>query len=140
MTTSHSGSHPGEFALAISRENAVLTVRVSGELDYDTSDDLTEEVAAHLTAAQPPIHDVRMDFTGLTWIDSSGLSALLSVHRRARALGATLHLDNRPGVLERMLRLTDVLGYLTAAPTVSSAGVPRPAAREDDGLTGAGAT
>ncbi|WP_328475857.1 STAS domain-containing protein [Streptomyces sp. NBC_00377] len=55
---------------------------------------------------------VRLGFSDLTWIDSSGLSALLMIHRRARALGADFHLDSRPEVLERMLQMTNVLEYL----------------------------
>ncbi|MFJ4467837.1 STAS domain-containing protein [Streptomyces sp. NPDC089424] len=92
-----------------------LTVRVAGELDYDTSGDLTEAVAEQLAEAGP-VRDVRLDFRDLTWLDSTGLSALLMVHRRTSALGARLHLDNRPDVLERMLRMTNVLEHLTAAP------------------------
>ncbi|WP_225850408.1 STAS domain-containing protein [Streptomyces sp. HPF1205] len=120
---------PTAFTLAVSREGATLTVRVNGDLDFGTSDDLTETVDEQLAAGPPP-RDVRLDFSGLTWIDSSGLSALLTVHRRTGAVGATLHLDNRPEVLRRMLDLTDVLGYLTAPP----AGGPATAAGHEDRL------
>ncbi|GGT15650.1 STAS domain-containing protein [Streptomyces chromofuscus] len=127
---------PTEFALSFVREPAALTVRVSGELDYDTSDDLVETVVEHLTAEQSPPLDVRLDFGDLTWIDSSGLSALLMVHRRTSALGATLHLDNRPEFLERMLRITNVLGHLTGPAHGGEPGHPGPY----DGITGASAT
>lgn len=105
--------HPTDFAVSVVREPHTLMVRLSGELDYDTSDDLTSAVAEHL--AEPvPVHDVRLDFGELTWLDSTGLSALLMIHRRTSSLGARLHLDNRPDVLERMLRMTNVLEHLTA--------------------------
>ncbi|MEW2290337.1 hypothetical protein [Streptomyces sp. NPDC047841] len=42
------------------------------------------------------------------------------VRRRTRAVGATLHLDHRPDVLERLLRLlrlTNVLEHLTVPVT-----------------------
>ncbi|MEU6592317.1 STAS domain-containing protein [Streptomyces sp. NPDC046881] len=106
--------HPTEFTVTVYRTAGTLTVRVAGELDYDTCDGLTDMVARHLTADQAGLSDVRLDFRGLTWIDSSGLSALLTVRRRAGALGATLHLDHRPDVLDRMLRLTNVLDHLIA--------------------------
>ncbi|MER5856826.1 STAS domain-containing protein [Streptomyces sp. NPDC059688] len=125
---------PSEFTLVVLSEPATLTVRVAGELDYDTSDDFVQTVVEHLASGQPPPRDVRLDFGGLTWIDSSGLSALLMVHRRTSATGATLHLDNRPEVLERILRLTNVLDHLTAV----VGGVRE--SEDDDGLTGAGAT
>lgn len=131
-----SNSHPTEFTVTVFREATTLTVRVVGELDHDTSDDLTGMVVPHLTAEHTWLSDVRMDFRDLTWIDSTGLAALLMVHRRAAAVGATLHLEHRPAVLERMLRLTDVLDHLTAPATGAETREPG----EDDGFTEATAT
>jgi anti-anti-sigma factor len=106
-----------ELSLTIRRDQAILTVRVSGDLDYETCGGLTEALTAQLTGDQdPPVH-VRLDFCGLTCIDSSGLSALLMVHRRTSALGATLHLDNQPAMMQRMLGITNVLNHLTVPPT-----------------------
>ncbi|MEU2335478.1 STAS domain-containing protein [Streptomyces sp. NPDC006654] len=104
---------PTEFAVTVVHEPATLSVRVCGELDFDTGDDLIDIVVAHLTVGSAPPEEVRVDFHGLTWIDSTGLAALLMVHRRTSAVGATLRLDNRPEVLERVLRLTNVLDHLT---------------------------
>jgi anti-anti-sigma factor len=91
-------------------------VHTAGELDHHTSDCLIDTVTAHLETRRTPPRDVRLDFAALTYIDSSGLSALLMIHRRVGALGATLHLDNRPDFLQRMLDLTHVLDHLTAPP------------------------
>lgn len=103
---------PTEFTLIVRRESGTLTVRVSGELDYDTSDDLVDAVTERLTSDEAPPRIVCLDFTELTWIDSSGLSALLMIHRRTSALGAALHLENRPEVLDRMLDVTNVRAHL----------------------------
>ncbi|MFG2124389.1 STAS domain-containing protein [Streptomyces sp. NPDC048710] len=105
---------PTEFSVTVFDEPTTLTVRVGGELDYDTSDDLIDIVLEHLAVDSARLHDVRVDFRDLTWIDSTGLAALLMIHRRTTEIGVTLHLDNRPDVLERMLRLTNVLDHLTA--------------------------
>ncbi|MGW3355455.1 STAS domain-containing protein [Streptomyces bungoensis] len=126
---------PPEFTLDFVRDPGTLTVRLRGELDYDTSDDLLDAVLEQLTAGQAP-RDVRLDFGDLTWIDSTGLSTLLMIHRRASTLGATLHLENRPAVLERMLLMTNVLDHLTAPAAGEGAG----AELEEDGFSGAGAT
>ena len=53
-----------------------------------------------------------------------------------RALGATLHLDNQPAVLERVLRMTNVLDHLTAAPDPAQARDTT----EQTGVTSSGAT
>ncbi|MFJ3231156.1 STAS domain-containing protein [Streptomyces sp. NPDC086787] len=107
---------PTEFTVGIAHEPGTLAVRVAGELDYDTSDDLVRAVVDQLTP-HAGLRDVHLDFDQLTWIDSTGLSALLMIHRRTTAIGATLRLDNRPECLERMLRVTNVLDHLTTPTT-----------------------
>ncbi|OIK24820.1 STAS domain-containing protein [Streptomyces malaysiense] len=127
---------PTEFTVVSRRERATLVVRVGGELDYDTSDELVDEVVRQLTAGQTPPAEVRLDFGALTWIDSSGLSALLMIHRRTSAFGATLRLDDRPEILERLLRVTNVLDHLTAP----AAGPRHGGTERGEGVTESGAT
>ncbi|MFF4169533.1 STAS domain-containing protein [Streptomyces sp. NPDC001744] len=102
-----------EFTLGIVRKSTSLYVSVGGEFDYDTCDELVDAVTEHLSAGGAPLRDVRLGFGGLTHIDSSGLAALLLIHRRVSARGAALHLDDRPDFFERMLRITNVLDHLT---------------------------
>ncbi|MEV6837257.1 STAS domain-containing protein [Streptomyces sp. NPDC051133] len=109
---------PTEFTVAAQCAPPTLTVRITGELDYDTADELVDSVTFHLSRNSALLRAVRLDFAELTWIDSSGLSALLMIHRRTSAIGAVLHLDNRPGFLERMLQITNVLDHL-ASPTAA---------------------
>ncbi|MFB0617689.1 STAS domain-containing protein [Streptomyces sp. AGS-58] len=123
------------FSLEATAEPAVWTVHVTGELEYATSDDLVDAVVGHLQRHPRP-RVVRLDFRGLTWIDSSGLSALLMVHRYTSSLGADLCLDNRPDFLDHRLRLTDILDHLTRPVTPADA---RGAGADGD-ATRAGAT
>ncbi|MEU6772275.1 STAS domain-containing protein [Streptomyces sp. NPDC046759] len=126
---------PVEFDVEITGEPSRWTVHIAGELDYDTSDDLVDTVVRHLRRHPEPGR-IRLDFRSLTWIDSSGLSALLMIHRRTSALGADLCLDNRPDFLDQRLRLTDILGYLTRPAAAADA---RGTETEGDATT-AGAT
>ncbi|WP_190016842.1 STAS domain-containing protein [Streptomyces lucensis] len=112
-----------------------LTFHVTGELDYDTSGDLVHCVVEHIDRHPGP-REVRLDFRALTWIDSSGLSALLMIHRRAGAAGAELRLDNRPGFLDDRLRLTNVLEHLIGCAQPLDAGTPE----ADGDATRAGVT
>ncbi|WP_329141550.1 STAS domain-containing protein [Streptomyces sp. NBC_00670] len=128
-----------EFALTTADEPPTLTVRVTGELDYDTSEDLVRAVVGHL--AGPVVHrEVCLDFAELTWIDSSGLSALLMVHRHTSAAGARLRLRNRPECLERMLHLTNVLDHLLTTPATAAAREAAGTEEDDDENSEAGAT
>jgi anti-anti-sigma factor len=105
---------------------AVLTVAVDGVLDYDTSDALVDAVTDRLACpgeGPGPWQDLRLDCAGLTWIDSSGLAALLMIRRRAGTASVTVHLDNRPAFLDRLLHLTDTFAHLTQASDAACANV-----------------
>ncbi|MFJ8200752.1 STAS domain-containing protein [Streptomyces sp. NPDC096152] len=108
---------PGPFDIAVvAAAPAVLTVRVVGDLDYDTGDELVDTVTEELARSGPgdaPWQDLRLDFAQLTWVDSMGLAALLMIRRRTGAAGVTLHLDNRPEFLDRMLDVTNTYDHLT---------------------------
>ena len=58
--------------------------------------------------------------TGLGFLDSTGLSALLIVHREVSRSGVVLHLDNRPPHLERVLEITGLLDHFTTVPVAAS--------------------
>ncbi|MFF8772334.1 STAS domain-containing protein [Kitasatospora sp. NPDC015120] len=108
------GPSPADFAVTVHATPPTLSVGVAGELDYDTCDEFLDTVTRQLADHGPALREVRLDFRGMTWIDSSGLSALIMVHRRTAEFGAVLRLDNRPRILERILTLTDVRDHLTA--------------------------
>ncbi|MFB6887974.1 STAS domain-containing protein [Kitasatospora sp. NPDC056327] len=118
------GPPPSGLTVTVDDTPGALTVHVAGELDYDTSGELLDAVTGRLARGVAPSGGVRLDFAGLTWIDSSGLSALIVIHRRAGEAGAALHLDNRPGVMERALHLTGLLEHLTAPRSGGPAGPP----------------
>lgn len=82
-------------------------LRVTGELDYDTYDELLRYAERYL-AAHPDLGDLRIDCADLRFCDSMGLSCLLTVHRRTTEHGIRLHLDNAPPFLERLLATTGV--------------------------------
>ncbi|CAL9595145.1 STAS domain-containing protein [Streptomyces sp. enrichment culture] len=94
--------------------SGVARIRLVGELDWETADDLTAAALACLSA-QPPPRRLHLDCAGLTLCDSLGLAALLTIYRRAQETGTGLYLDNRPALLDRVLELT-CTAYLFAGP------------------------
>ncbi|MEH0933136.1 STAS domain-containing protein [Micromonospora sp. CPCC 205558] len=75
-----------------------VRLRLTGDLDYDTAPELIA-AAAELHGDAP----VLVDLTGVTLCDSSGLSALLVVHRAAGAIRLT-------GVSPQLQRMLDRTG------------------------------
>lgn len=101
-----------ELTLTWSRPQPdVLCVAVTGVLDYDTADMLTAAADGRLRDTAP--REFRLDCAGLRFCDSYGLSSLLMLRRRTDAAGVVLRLDGRGPALERLLRTTRTLEYLT---------------------------
>ncbi|SFF79453.1 anti-anti-sigma factor [Actinacidiphila alni] len=120
--------------LRLTRVDADGTVRieVSGDLDYDSADDLMTAVTAEL-AAHPQLDDLHLHFGGLGLVDSMGLSVLLMIHRRTTEAGVRLHLDDRTDDLDRLLALTGTLEHFTADPDGAADPAPAAESRPDDG-------
>ena len=97
-------------------------VSVTGDVDLTSSGRLRE-------ALREALHEsgnVVVDFAGLTFIDSSGLSALVDAHSRARDGGGTLTLRHPTATLRRLLDITRLDTLLMIDP-------PEPGSVESDG-------
>ncbi|MEU8391550.1 STAS domain-containing protein [Micromonospora sp. NPDC048842] len=77
-----------------------VRLRLTGELDYDSAPELVAAAAELRGDDDAP---VLVDLTGVTLCDSSGLSALLVVHRAAGAIRLT-------GVSPQLQRMLDRTG------------------------------
>ncbi|WP_393072713.1 STAS domain-containing protein [Streptomyces sp. LN704] len=121
-------SDPPPHMLTVETEGGTVLVRVAGDLDFETCDQLMKAVEWCLgdrrdTGEEPA--DLRLDFSGLGSIDSMGLSTLLMIRRLTDLAGVRLHLDERPLALDRFLGITGTLHHLTA-PRAERGGERRP--------------
>jgi anti-sigma B factor antagonist len=88
---------------------------VAGDVDLATSGQLRLALAQAIEEGR----DVTVDFAELTFIDSSGLSALVDAHRRARGVGGVMTLRNPTPTLLRLLDITRLDTLLAIEPTDS---------------------
>jgi anti-sigma B factor antagonist len=93
----------GELVVSSERRADVLILSLRGELDLATSALLERELDA-AEAARPT--RLVVDLSGLEFIDSSGLSALVRARERASQNGHQLSLRQGPRVVERLFELT----------------------------------
>ncbi len=98
------------YHLTITTAPRSTSVRISGDLDYETSDDLVE-VASQLLTQQDALSALHLDFSETMFLDSAALSGLLLLHRRATQAGIELHLDHRPPFLDRILQVTGLFSH-----------------------------
>lgn len=112
MTTTSSDA----LRLSTRYAHGAVRVEMHGELDHTNADVLLSTVTDQLAGA-PDAHELRLDCAGLVAVDSSGLSALIMIRRRADSVGVRLRLDGRGAALDRLLEVTGTLDYLTTTPT-----------------------
>jgi len=91
------------FCVLIDWEDGVLVLCPQGEIDFHTAPALTEAVRE----AEGPWRDVVVDLSGVPFMDSSGVHALVDVLHRCRARGGRL---TARGVREQPARLLDLVG------------------------------
>ena len=75
------------WELVVDRQPEHTVLRVSGDLDLETAPRLLAGAEPHLVAAD---EGLIIDLSALTFIDSSGLSALIRINQRVSAIGRRL--------------------------------------------------
>ncbi len=94
---------PEDFRLEVSHNGNESVVEVSGELDAYTTPQLRKALESTLERASKRIV---VGLGGTSFIDSTGLGAMVAASRRATALGGELVIDSpRPSVY-RILQIT----------------------------------
>lgn len=106
------GAGPDGFSLSSSREDGVVIVGISGELDCVTAP-ILEERLQDLLADQGNLRVV-LDLEEMTFVDSSGLSVLVAAYQGLRARGGQLSL-RRPGPSTQ--RVFEITGLNRVLPT-----------------------
>ncbi|WP_411080356.1 STAS domain-containing protein [Streptomyces sp. cmx-18-6] len=95
------------LAVAIEEGPGWARLRLTGDLDYDTSHELVARARERMTA-QPDLNDLYLDCAALGLCDSMGVSALLQIHRDTAARDARLHVEAAPSFLARIMRITGI--------------------------------
>ena len=83
-----------------------------GEIDVATAPELGRRLDAAIEASPGSVIDV--DFSAVSFIDSSGLGALVAAQRRARATGGELWVSNLRTNLRTVFELTGLDKVLLA--------------------------
>ena len=114
----------GKKLLAVdheSREDAVL-VRVKGEVDSSTVDELTPHLTAALQlAAKHPARLVIVDLQPVTFFGSAALNAVLDCHEGGKETGTSVRLVADNDHVLRPIQVTELDRILDVYPTLSDA-------------------
>lgn len=98
------------WSVRVGPTNGGTRVTVEGELDASTAGDLARHVLATEHGA------VELDLAGVTFVDSSGLAALIEAHLRLSRDGRRLLIVSESPTVKRVLELAGVTGHLDFSP------------------------
>jgi anti-anti-sigma factor len=89
-----------------------VRIAVTGEIDLATAGRFRTEILTVLAASRP--RHVEIELGAVSFLDCTGISALVVAGRAAAGAGCRLRIINPPGVVRRILALTGMLDSLTA--------------------------
>ncbi|MCU1490731.1 MAG: anti sigma factor [Acidimicrobiaceae bacterium] len=107
------------FSLEEKSVEGVAVLQPVGELDISAAGWLRDRLHAAATAS--PSSLIVVDCSGLTFVDSSGISVLAHAHLRVEAAGGELRLAALPSRVARVLELSGLIGVLRSFPDIESA-------------------
>jgi anti-anti-sigma factor len=91
-------------------DEGVVRVRVSGDIDPSTAPTFAGELQALIFTGAP--RELVVDLSGVTFIDSSGLRAVIDVHNLMRDRGGVLVLEDPSEKARRLLEITGLTDHL----------------------------
>ena len=86
-------------------ENNVVVLKVQGEVDAHTARDLSKTLTDLLNLG---FHRIVIDVSGITFISSAGIRAILYTHREAVQLGGKVRLV---GPTDQVRRIFEIVGF-----------------------------
>ena len=98
------------FRTESSRSNGQAVVRVHGEIDVYTAPQLWETIDAAI-AGTP--HELVIDLSDVTFLDSSGLAVLVRAHKRLRPIAGTVVIRGAAEQVYMTLDVTKLTSVLT---------------------------
>ena len=96
---------PSAFGFSVAHTDGCARVTVRGEIDIASSDQLR---SALLGLADQGVRELTVDVADLSFIDSTGLGALIRVLKHYRANGGDLKLANPTKPVAKVLEITSL--------------------------------
>lgn len=96
----------------IKQEEGVMVARLEGEIDHHTAGSIREKIDERMEKTKPAL--VELDFSGVSFMDSSGIGLIMGRYKVLRMLGGTLRVVGATGSMMKIMRLAGLekLGVL----------------------------
>ena len=106
--------------VSFSNTGAVLTARISCEIDHHTAGRIRTRIDRAIFDERPKV--LTLDFSDVRFMDSSGIALILGRVECAGAVGARVHLEGLSPTLFKLVRLSGIerIRNLTVTPEFKS--------------------
>ena len=81
-----------------------LTVYLTGEIDHHNARSIREAIDCSIQSNKPSL--LRLDFSGVTFMDSSGIGLVMGRYRMMSLYGGRVRVVELPESLERIMKLS----------------------------------
>ena len=85
----------------IKKQNDTLLAKINCEIDHHTAKSIREEIDRELS--KTGIKILTLDFSSVTFMDSSGIGLILGRAAKAESIGATVEVAGLTGRLRRLV-------------------------------------
>lgn len=91
------------MSVEISVKGEVLTAYLTGEIDHHTAAEMRKDIDLSIEKNMPAM--LVLDFTGVSFMDSSGIGLIMGRYRNIQKTGAKLHISGASPQISRMMKL-----------------------------------
>lgn len=88
------------------RRGDTLVASILCDLDHHSAREIRERIDGLLLSVRPRV--LELDFSGVGFMDSSGLGLIMGRLERAEQIGATLHLTGLSPTICKLIRLSGI--------------------------------
>ena len=94
------------MSVEISVTGEVVTARLSGELDHHTAREMRSAIDSAIELNMPAL--LILDFSGISFMDSSGIGIVMGRYRILSKSGAELHITGASESIYKVMRLAGI--------------------------------
>ncbi|MEU9919605.1 STAS domain-containing protein [Streptomyces sp. NPDC051001] len=117
MTDTHGSARPG-LSIDHTTVDDVRVVTVRGEIDHAVTKEFTDALLSSGSGTRP---QTVVDLSGVTFMDSSGINALLAAHQAMSAAQGWLRIAGAQASVLRVFEIVGVDQVIGCHPTVEHA-------------------
>ncbi|MGN0658916.1 MAG: anti-sigma F factor antagonist [Emergencia sp.] len=91
-------------------KDSVLVARLSGEIDHHVAEKIRRDIDEEMKLYG--VTDLILDFSNVTFMDSSGIGVVLGRYKKVRAAGGTMKIRSASRLVRQILDMSGVFSLM----------------------------